>query len=243
LTSVGYSGVGGETVSIASGQVVGFEEVSMSSSSSRTFEAIKYDASDSRGSSGGPVINEDNEQVAVVFAGMSDNADSLGYARPVTLAEDLIASAKLVRIPGCNGAEAAKLVGPQEAQASSNENTNTSNSGGNQAEPQLFDISGYVYDRNTNQPIANASIVILKPGFSWDSIDYDRFADYIWTSAQTDANGVYVLSVTEEMVSTKTGVGFYADGYRAYLSDDILMIEFYDKDADKWVDLSFEPQE
>ncbi len=243
VTSVGYSGVGGETVSIASGQVVGFEEVSMSSTSSRTFEAIKYDASDSRGSSGGPVINEDNEQVAVVFAGMSDNADSLGYARPVTLAEDLIASAKLVRIPGCNGAEAAKLVGPQEVQASTNENNNTSNSSGNQAEPQMFDVTGYVFDRNTNQPIANASIVILKPGFTWDSIDYDRFADYIWASAQTDANGEYVLSVTEEMVSTKTGVGFYADGYRAYLSDDVLMIDFYDGDADRWVDLSFEPQE
>jgi S1-C subfamily serine protease len=92
LTSVGYAGVGGETVSIASGQVVGFEEFSMSALSSRSYEAIKYDASDSRGQSGGPIVNDQNQQVAVVFAGISDQGDSLGYARPVTLADDLISS-------------------------------------------------------------------------------------------------------------------------------------------------------
>lgn len=245
VTSVGYSGVGGNTVSIASGQVVGFEQVTMSSSSTRSFEAIKYDASDSRGSSGGPIINEANEQVAVVFAGWSDQGDSLGYARPITLAEDLISSAKLVRIPGCNGADAAKLVGPQAAQTADNGNTNNStagNTGGGQQQAEVFEVSGYVYDRNTNEPIANASIVMLKPGYRWDEVDYDRYADYIWTSAQTNSNGLYVLKVTEEMVSTRTGVGFYADGYKAYLSDEELMIEFYDKDKNQWVNLSFEPQ-
>jgi len=245
VTSVGYSGVGGNTVSIASGQVVGFEQITMSSSSTRSFEAIKYDASDSRGSSGGPIINEANEQVAVVFAGWSDQGDSLGYARPITLAEDLISSAKLVRIPGCNGADAAKLVGPQAAQTTDNGNTNNStagNTGGGQQKAEVFEVSGYVYDRNTNEAIANASIVMLKPGYRWDEVDYDRYAEYIWTSAQTDANGLYVLRVTEEMVSTRTGVGFYADGYKAYLSDEELMIEFYDKDKNQWVDLSFEPQ-
>ncbi|MEY3989516.1 MAG: hypothetical protein RI985_597 [Chloroflexota bacterium] len=245
VTSVGYSGVGGNTVSIASGQVVGFEQVTMSSSSTRSFEAIKYDASDSRGSSGGPIVNEANEQVAVVFAGWSDQGDSLGYARPIILAEDLIASAQLVRIPGCNGAEAAKLAGPQVAQTTDSDTTsnNTSaSSNDDKGEVEIFDITGLVYDRNTNKPIANASVVILKPGYRWDEIDYDRYADYIWTSAQTNANGEYVLSVTVEMVSTKTGVGFYADGYKAYLSDDETMIDYYDEEADRWVDLSFEPQ-
>lgn len=245
VTSVGYSGVGGNTVSIASGQVVGFEQVTMSSSSTRSFEAIKYDASDSRGSSGGPIVNEANEQVAVVFAGWSDQGDSLGYARPITLAEDLIASAQLVRIPGCNGAEAAKLAGPQAAQTTDSgttSNNTSASSNDDKGEVEIFDITGLVYDRNTNKPIANASVVILKPGYRWDEIDYDRYADYIWTSAQTNANGEYVLSVTVEMVSTKTGVGFYADGYKAYLSDDETMIDYYDEEADRWVDLSFEPQ-
>lgn len=243
VTSVGYSGVGGNTVSIASGQVVGFEQVTMSSSSTRSFEAIKYDASDSRGASGGPIVNDANEQVAVVFAGWSDQGDSLGYARPITLADDLIASAQLVRIPGCNGADAAKLVGPQAVQtADSGNNNSTAASGGGQQQAETFKVTGFVYDRNTNQPIVDASIVILKPGYRWNEIDYTRYTDYIWTSAQTNARGEYVLTVTEEMVSTRTGVGFYADGYKSYLSDAELMIEFYDGDADRWVDLSFEPQ-
>ena len=246
VTSVGYSGVGGNTVSIASGQVVGFEQVTMSSSSTRSFEAIKYDASDSRGSSGGPIINEANEQVAVVFAGASDQGDSLGYARPITLAQDLISSAKLVRIPGCNGADAAILKGPQDAQTANNNstsnNTTASNSGGNQQQAERFEIVGYVYDRYTNTPIANATIVILKPGYRWNQVDYDRYNEYIWTVAQTNSNGVYTLVVTDEMVSTRTGLGFYADGYKSYLSDDALMIDFYDKDKNQWVDLSFEPR-
>lgn len=242
ITSVGYAGVGGDTVSIASGQVVGFEEFSMNSSSRRSYEAIKYDASDSRGSSGGPIVNDKNEQVAVVFATIDSQGSSLMYARPITLAEDLIASAKLVRIPGCNGAAAAQLAGPQTAQTTQDNTTTAANTGGNQQQSDTFDIVGYVYDRNTNQPIANASIVILKPGYRWDEIDYDRFAEYIWTSAQTDANGAYTLSVTEEMVSTRTGVGFYADGYKTYLNNDTLMIEYYDKDKNQWISLSFEPK-
>jgi S1-C subfamily serine protease len=40
VTSVGYSGVGGNTVSISSGQVVGFEEFSMSTLTERSYEAI-----------------------------------------------------------------------------------------------------------------------------------------------------------------------------------------------------------
>jgi hypothetical protein len=136
-------------------------------------------------------------------------------------------------------------VGPQAAQTADNGNTNNStagNTGGGQQQAEVFEVSGYVYDRNTNEPIANASIVMLKPGYRWDEVDYDRYADYIWTSAQTNSNGLYVLKVTEEMVSTRTGVGFYADGYKAYLSDEELMIEFYDKDKNQWVNLSFEPQ-
>jgi S1-C subfamily serine protease len=245
VTSVGYSGVGGNTVSIASGQVVGFEQVTMSSSSTRSFEAIKYDASDSRGASGGPIVNDANEQVAVVFAGWSDQGDSLGYARSITLARDLIASAQLVRIPGCNGAEAARIIGPQTAQANenttnTNTNTSASSSDSNQTSAKVSNIRGYITDRATNKPIANASVVLLKPGYRWNQVDYDRYEDYIWTFAQTDARGEYVLSVTQEMLATQTGIGFYADGYKAYLSDSERMITFFDESTGNWKNLSFE---
>jgi S1-C subfamily serine protease len=238
LTSVGYAGVGGETVSIASGQVVGFEEFSMSSLSSRSYEAIKYDASDSRGQSGGPIVNQRNQQVAVVFAGMSDQGDSLGYARPVSLASDLISSAKLVRIPGCNGAAAATLIGPASdpgtASNQSNANTNTT------TEATVYDVEGRILDYLTEQPIANAFVVLLQPGYTWADVDYDRFDEYIWVYGETDASGVYVLSVTEEMAATAVGVGIFADGYYAIKDDAYAYIEMFDENAGAWQDLYLE---
>lgn len=236
LTSIGYAGVGGETVSIASGQVVGFEEFSMSSLSTRSYEAIKYDASDSRGQSGGPIVNEQNEQVAVVFAGMSDQGDSLGYARPVTLAEDLISSAKLVRIPGCNGAAAASLIGPAVEPAV--EPTAVPEP----SDATVYDVQGRVLDYLTNQPIANAFVVLLQPGYTWADVDYNRFDEYIWAYGETDANGVYVLSVTEEMAGTAVAVGIVADGYYAIKDDAYAYIDMFDEATGMWQDLYLEPE-
>ena len=238
LTSVGYAGVGGETVSIASGQVVGFEEFSMSSTSSRSYEAIKYDASDSRGQSGGPIVNDQNEQVAVVFAGISDQGDSLGYARPVTLADDLISSAKLVRIPGCNGAAAASLIGP-EAVDPVVAPTVVPAAG----DATVYDVQGRVLDYLTNQPVANAFVVLLQPGYTWADVDYNRFDDYIWVSGETDANGVYVLSLTEEMAATTVAVGIVADGYYVIKDDAYAYIDMFDEATGMWFDLYLEPEQ
>ncbi len=242
LTSVGYAGVGGETVSIASGQVVGFEEFSMSSTSSRSYEAIKYDASDSRGQSGGPIVNDKNEQVAVVFAGMSDQGDSLGYARPVTLADDLISSAKLVRIPGCNGAAAASLIGPTPNTGTTDPAVNN-NTGTTTGDATVYDVQGRVLDYLTNQPVANAFVVLLQPGYTWADVDYNRFDEYIWAYGETDSNGVYVLSVTEEMANTAVAVGIVADGYYAIKDDAYAYIDMFDESTGMWKDLYLEPEQ
>jgi hypothetical protein len=235
LTSVGYSGVGGNTVSISSGQVVGFEEFSMSALNERSYEAIKYDASDSRGSSGGPIVNERNEQVAVVFGGISDNADSLGYARPVTLAKDLISSANLVRIPGCNGAEAAVLNGPS---AQAGEPTVTPEA----STAQVYDISGRILDKLTGNPINGAVIVLLKPGYNWLNVDMDTLEDYIWTFGEANRDGVYTMSVTDEMINTSVAMIIAADGYKAVKSNNEVMMNYYDRDNNTWVDFFLEPE-
>ncbi len=234
LTSVGYSGVGGNTVSISSGQVVGFEEFSMSTLNERSYEAIKYDASDSRGSSGGPIVNERNEQVAVVFGGISDNADSLGYARPVSLAKDLISSANLVRIPGCNGAEAAVLRGPSAAEPVPTDVPATDTA-------QVYDIKGRILDKLTGKPINGAVIVLLKPGYNWLNVDMESLEQYIWTYGEADRDGVYMMSVTDEMVNTSVAMIIAADGYKAIQSNNEVMINYYDRDNNTWVDFFLEP--
>lgn len=235
VTSVGYPGVGGDTLTIANGQVVGFDEYSMSGQG-RTYEAIKYDASDSAGISGGPIINENFEQIAIAHAGRSDNekGGELSLARPIALADDLINSSKLVRIPGCNGADAAQLIGPAATTSGTQES-----SGGTTTETdvQEFSISGRVLDSVSSEPIANCYIVILKPEYDWADVNYDAIDDYIWTFAQTDSNGVYTLTVTDTMASDLVSYGMFAKGYDTWTGDDVNLLSIYDKDKDEWVDL------
>ncbi|RLT32826.1 MAG: serine protease [Chloroflexi bacterium] len=232
LTSVGYSGVGGDTISIASGQVVGFENFSMSNLNTRSYEAIKYDASDSRGSSGGPIVNELNQQVAIVFAGNSDQGDSLGYARSIQLADDLIQSAQLVRIPGCNGAAAAVLIGPTVAEPTVEPTTTTT-----ATDAQEYVIEGRVLDSVTGDGVDGVVVAILKPGYTWDSVNYDDLASYVWIYAETNRDGVYTLTVTDEMVNTPVAFTVAADGYQDIKSNSATLIEYYDQETNMWIDI------
>lgn len=234
VTSVGYPGVGGDTLTIANGQVVGFDEYSMSGQG-RTYESIKYDASDSAGISGGPIINENFEQIAIAHAGRADTqkGGSLSLARPITLADDLINSSKLVRIPGCNGADAASLVGP----ATQTEDNNGGNAATENTEEQVYEISGRILDSVSSEPIANCYIIILKPEYDWADVNYDAIDDYIWTYAQTDSNGVYTLSVTDAMAEGVVSYGMFAKGYDTWTGDEVELLSIYDRDKDEWVDL------
>ncbi|MFM7679119.1 MAG: hypothetical protein ACKO83_09770, partial [Roseiflexaceae bacterium] len=220
---------------IANGQVVGFDEYSMSGQG-RTYEAIKYDASDSAGISGGPIINENFEQIAVAHAGRTDaeKGGELSLARPIALADDLINSSKLVRIPGCNGADAAQLIGP-----TANNSGTQGNTGGTteETQDQSYEISGRVLDSVSSEPIANCYIIILKPEYNWADVNYDAIDDYIWTFAQTDSNGVYTLTVTDSMASDLVSYGMFAKGYDTWTGDDVNLLKIYDADKDQWIDL------
>jgi hypothetical protein len=180
-------------------------------------------------------VNERNEQVAVVFGGISDNADSLGYARPVTLAKDLISSANLVRIPGCNGAEAASLNGPSEVVSEPTAVPEASTA-------PVYDISGRILDKLTGNPINGAVIVLLKPGYNWLNVDMDTLEDYIWTYGEANRDGVYTMSVTDEMINASVAMIIAADGYKAVKSNNEVMMNYYDRDNNTWVDFFLEPE-
>jgi S1-C subfamily serine protease len=234
VTSVGYPGVGGDTLTIANGQVVGFDEYSMSGQG-RTYEAIKYDASDSAGISGGPIINEQFEQVAIAHAGRSDidKGGKLSLARPIALADELINSADLVRIPGCNGAVAAQLSGPAKPEDP------TTNNGGNPdpTTSETYDISGLLLDSVSSEPIVNGYVVILKPEYDWSEVNYDDLETYVLIAAETDANGEYTLSVTDEMATSLMSFGLFADNYDTWTGDEVDLTEIYDKDTERWIDI------
>ena len=234
VTSVGYPGVGGDTLTIAGGQVVGFDEYSMSGQG-RTYEAIKYDASDSAGISGGPIINEQFEQVAIAHAGRSDSekGGKLSLARPIELAEELINSADLVRIPGCNGAAAAQLSGPTQPE----DPTPVSGDDNSATASDSYDISGKLLDTVSDEPIVNGYVVILKPEYDWSDVDYDDLETYVLLAAETDANGEYTLSVTDEMTTSLMSYGLFADNYDTWTGDEVDITEIYDKDTERWIDI------
>jgi hypothetical protein len=104
----------------------------------------------------------------------------------------------------------------------------------------VYDVEGRILDHLTEQPIANAFVVLLQPGYTWADVDYDRFEEYIWVYGETDARGVYVLSVTEEMAATAVGVGIFADGYYAIKDDAYAYIDMFDENAGTWQDLYME---
>ena len=234
VTSVGYPGVGGDTLTIAGGQVVGFDEYSMSGQG-RTYEAIKYDASDSAGISGGPIINEQFEQVAIAHAGRSDSekGGKLSLARPIELADELINSADLVRIPGCNGSAAAQLSGP----ATPEDPTPVSGDDNSATASDSYDIAGKLLDSVSDEPIVSGYVVILKPEYDWSDVDYDDLETYVLIAAETDANGEYTLSVTDEMATSLMSFGLFADNYDTWLGDEVILTEIYDKETDRWIDI------
>ena len=234
VTSVGYPGVGGDTLTIAGGQVVGFDEYSMSGQG-RTYEAIKYDASDSAGISGGPIINEQFEQVAIAHAGRSDQekGGKLSLARPIELAEELIHSADLVRIPGCNGSAAAQLSGP----ATPEDPTLVSGDDSSATASDSYDIAGKLLDSVSDEPIVSGYVVILKPEYDWSDVDYDDLETYVLIAAETDSNGEYTLSVTDEMTTSLMSFGLFADNYDTWLGDEVDITEIYDKDTERWIDI------
>jgi hypothetical protein len=221
-------------LTIAGGQVVGFDEYSMSGQG-RTYEAIKYDASDSAGISGGPIINEQFEQVAIAHAGRSDQekGGKLSLARPIELAEELIHSADLVRIPGCNGSAAAQLSGP----ATPEDSTLVSGDDSSATASDSYDIAGKLLDSVSDEPIVSGYVVILKPEYDWSDVDYDDLETYVLIAAETDANGEYTLSVTDEMAQSLMSYGLFADNYDTWTGDEVDITEIYDKDTERWIDI------
>jgi len=173
--------------------------------------------------------------VAIAHAGRSDSekGGKLSLARPIELADELIHSADLVRIPGCNGAAAAQLNGPAQPE----DPTPVSSDDSSTTASDTYDISGKLLDSVSDEPIVNGYVVILKPEYDWSDVDYDDLETYVLLAAETDANGEYTLSVTDEMAQSLVSYGLFADNYDTWTGDEVDLTEIYDKDTDRWIDI------
>ncbi|MBK8432668.1 MAG: trypsin-like peptidase domain-containing protein [Chloroflexi bacterium] len=73
-------------------------------------------------------------------------------------------------------------------------------------------VSGTISDADTGRGIANASVILLKPGVDMDAWLLNPVSDAIYTSAITSGKGQYQLPLPLEKGVRYSGVAF-ADGY------------------------------
>jgi S1-C subfamily serine protease len=145
IRAVGYPRIGASSLTVTSGTVSGFGEYDSSTFTAKAYPTVKIDAQLGRGVSGGAVINENHELVGVPVGGMEDGATDLGYARPISLATQMIKDAAQNPIPGCNGGKAAKLSRDPSTYAT-------------------YYLKGYVYFLDENgykQPVDKATVYVF----------------------------------------------------------------------------------
>ncbi len=89
-------------------------------------------------------------------------------------------------------------------------------------------VSGRVYDGDSNRPVRNALVIVLRPGLSYD--EWDGSESDIFTSAETDRNGRYELPELLERGPAYTVV-VQARGYQIKYGDALV---WTDEDADDY---------
>ncbi len=157
---IGFPGVGGDTVTVNKGNVAGF-----TADEQNRKQEMKLDAEVGPGSSGGPVITERGEQVAVLSGGVLDpQARARSVRAPLTN-----------RMPS-SWAQTIKddAQGSRPAQAPAD---------------AVTIVQGRVVDAATGAGIQGASVFILRPGASPDSATKQD----VIAGAVTDGNGLFQI--------------------------------------------------
>lgn len=96
-------------------------------------------------------------------------------------------------------------------------------------------ISGTVYDQDTENPIEGALVFILKTGVSFDDWDQHGYTDDdVFTLSQTDSQGYFSLTDNLERNTPYTLV-VYAEGYLTSYGDDLVWSD--DEPADFSMDI------
>jgi hypothetical protein len=82
---------------------------------------------------------------------------------------------------------------PQVAEATTTIGGSGGGGGGGTPSGGSVTVDGFVWDADTGNPIANAVVAVLKPGVDIDAWLQDGTDADIYTWAETDANGYFIL--------------------------------------------------
>ncbi len=202
IAVLGFPGVGGISITVAKGHVTGFE-----TDRDEVKRRMKHDAAVGGGASGGPVVNEQGEQVAVHVASVADpqRAAAARYATlvsriPQAWAPHLGGTAPASSTPGpvaAPGPGSGHAPGPGPAP-------------GPTPAAQGVLVQGTVVDAASGRGISNAGFFILRPGVNPEQAEEKD----VITWARTDARGSF--QTTQRIrVGASYPVVVLAEGYQA----------------------------
>lgn len=168
---IGFPGVGGDTVTANKGNVTGFT----ADKQNRKLD-MKLDAGVGPGSSGGPVITERGEQVAVLSGGILDpQAQARSVRAPL-----------ISRMP----AQWAQTIKDDAARASGQPTSPGTTGPSPQPAARLTAIRGRIVDASTGGGIQGAVVYVLRPGASPDAATKQD----VIANAVADGNGAFQVS-------------------------------------------------
>jgi len=209
LWVLGYPDVGGGGITYSQGLVDGWtgEEQTLA----RDF--IKTDASITHGNSGGPVVDDEGHPVGVATAfrirvtntGETIETAKVGLVRPWAAFGQAIAIARTGWIPA--EGKTSFAVEPEAVEVP----------------PEGVLISTKIVDAANQQPVAAATLMVLRAGISSDEVDINRVDDQVVAWGRSNAEGEVHLKQPVPAPGTYTVV-VVARGYAPLLGDGALQL-------------------
>ena len=193
IAVLGFPGVGGISITVAKGHVTGFE-----ADDNEVKRRMKHDAAVGGGASGGPVVNEQGEQVAVHVASVADpqRAAAARYATlvsriPQAWARYLGQAAATAPEPGpgpAPGPGPTPAPGPAPGPgAAPGPGPGTAPGARPAPAAQGVLVQGVIVDAASGKGIPNAGFFILRPGVDPEQAEEKD----VLTWARTDAQGFF----------------------------------------------------
>nr|MBA3453172.1 trypsin-like peptidase domain-containing protein [Deltaproteobacteria bacterium] len=190
LWVLGYPDVGGGGLTLSEGQVEGW--TGEDNTAGRDF--IRTDASITHGNSGGPVVDDQGRLVGIasafrtrtVASGNVVETSQVGLVRPLSTASCLLAIATVGWTPleGANDCE----LQPSAVEAPA----------------EGVRLSSKVLDAASEAPVADALVMILKPGVDAKAVDVNRLDDQVLAWGRSNTQGEVQLKQPVPVPGTYT---------------------------------------
>jgi len=209
LWVLGYPDVGGGGLTLSQGEVEGW--TGPDGTTGRDF--IKTDASITNGNSGGPVVDDQGKLVGLASAyrtrivgGTVVESSHRGLVRPLATASDLLAIAATGWTPREGHTDVDLQPSAVEAPA------------------EGVRIATHVIDHASEAPIADALVMVLRPGVSASAVDVNRLDDQVLAWGRSNMQGEVQLKQPVPVPGTYT-VMVVARGYEALIGEGALHMD------------------